>query len=158
MRHVFAAFAAVVVLLGGAVLSASSASADVGVQTYELDYASPASGEPPVAGTLCDSQLLRVCFAKYGDVWWVKDTTNDGYYNLELQWENRLFDGSAWFLYREGSCTSQLGYNNYGTCNKDYYESSSLNKWDSYGSQVRFRPCTGASSCGSWSSWIDNDA
>lgn len=83
MRQLFTTCAIVMLLISSLTLATTSASTAAGVMEYELDYANQASGEPPFTAK-CDGPALRVCFAKYGDVWWVKDTTNDGYYNLEL--------------------------------------------------------------------------
>ncbi|MGW1958359.1 hypothetical protein ACWCPI_37370 [Streptomyces sp. NPDC001920] len=118
----------------------------------EIDYA--VAGSPPSDRICTSAQGSTGCFRKYGDQWWVLDT--DSPYAAIVNWENQLWDGASWRSYRNGNCENLLGEGNWGVCNKDYYENSSLNAYGSYGSRLRWRAC-GVFGCSSWTSWTLNN-
>ncbi|WP_329375092.1 hypothetical protein [Streptomyces sp. NBC_01483] len=115
-------------------------------------------------GTICgpsDTFGNQACFRKNGDQWFVYDGSED-LLSPEAEWQNRLAydNGNTWQnspIYRSGSCENLWPAGNWGVCNKDYYESSSLNKIGGHGSQVRFRLCPNRDFCSGWSGWIDNN-
>ncbi|MFF3751859.1 hypothetical protein ACFYYH_15600 [Streptomyces sp. NPDC002018] len=74
-----------------------------------------------------------------------------------MDWQNELWDGQYWLAYRSGSCSaSQLNTGQWGVCNKDLYENTSINHYEGRGSKVRWRivACT---SIGEWSPWHANN-
>ncbi len=77
----------------------------------------PPSGMPSVSITGADTR-----FRGKGDEWWVKDTSRDGY-SAVARWWNYLADGT---LHRQGACKNSMGYGDWGICNKDYSESSTV--------------------------------
>jgi hypothetical protein len=77
---------------------------------------SPPSGLPCIATT-----GAIACYQEYGDRWWVKDTALDSA-SAEAVWENYR-NGR---LYRSGICRNSLGNGNWGVCNKNYYEDSTI--------------------------------
>lgn len=125
MRMLLPAVAALLLALMPATASAAPepAAADrggVSAAEYELDIAK--AGTPPSSGLNCRSITgARVCFEHYGDKWWVRDTASDGASAVVL-WDNYR-NGS---LYRQGECQNRLGSGNWGVCNKNYYEDSTL--------------------------------
>ncbi|MFJ8795802.1 hypothetical protein [Streptomyces sp. NPDC102462] len=133
----------------------NSASADDEGSEYAAWYSvGPAAPE----GTICGPSDLdgnRACFRKNGDQWFIYDGSAGGWPSVD--WENQLVDKDGiWHSYRSGECVNPWPYDNWGVCNKDYYESSTLNKLGGRGSQVRFRLCQDGG-CTRWSAWIDNN-
>ncbi|MDN0201220.1 hypothetical protein [Streptomyces sp. S.PNR 29] len=127
---------------------------------YSADAAFP-------SGTICvpgDSVGNQACFRKNGDQWFVYDGEAD-LLSPYVNWQNRLSydNGSTWqsIPYRSGKCRNSWPNGNWGVCNKDFYESSSLNKIGGHGSQVRFQLCLTSgfdgNGCYAWSNWIDNN-
>jgi len=115
----------------------------------------------PEAGYI---MTAKGCFTKYGDVWHILDAAVDGQQTF-IYWENWLWNGSSWKPYRSGWCNNDLGGNNWGKCNKDYYESSSTNYYGGKGSRLRFQVCRRnfvGTNCTPGSidgaAWINNDA
>ncbi|MEV4624775.1 hypothetical protein AB0J90_00595 [Micromonospora sp. NPDC049523] len=146
MRRLLAIIATAAALVVGGAIAPTAASA----AAYEANYAVSASY---IQGDCIGTQELDGCFKKYGDQWgsqsWSSGTTR-------LEWQNQLWNGSRWVLYREGVCINNLGLGEPGVCNKDYYEDSSLNAYGSYGSRVRMSLCN--TTCSGWSSWLYNNA
>ncbi|MEV5084528.1 hypothetical protein AB0K74_39105 [Streptomyces sp. NPDC056159] len=96
------------------------------------------------------------CFRKYGDQFWVRNWDSPKV-SLEVRWQNELWDGQRWQLYRLGTCSAyQLNTGQWGVCNKDFYENTSTNAYKSQGSRVRWQIVTGTT-FGAWSSWHLND-
>lgn len=152
MRRLLSVLAAATMLMVGVAVAPTAASAAperaVTVAAYETNYA-VSSG--PSWGSCIRIQELDACFEKYGDQWGISAWTNS---TVRLQWQNQLWNGSGWVLYREGQCISNLGVG-HGVCNKDYYEDSSTNYYGYTGSRLRWQAC--ASSCSSWTSWTYNN-
>jgi hypothetical protein len=89
---------------------------------YETDYA--VAGTPPSGELLlCDALRVgvKVCFEVSGDRWWVLDNDSDGL-SAVVEWENHR-DGS---LYRKGRCVNSHSAGTWASCNKNYYEDSTL--------------------------------
>jgi hypothetical protein len=104
----------------------------------------------------CDEDNLgNVCFEFYGDRWWIHDIVHDNG-ELYLDWQNQLWDGSGWVTYRHGRCVATVE-DSWRVCNKDYYEQTSSNYYDHYGSRVRWRMCDWQDYCWSWTPWYNND-
>lgn len=124
--------------------------------TWETDYVSP--GEVACAGILsAPSSDGWVCFQPYGDVWMVSTSPTDSG-RISVQWENRLRNASgAWVTYRTGQCINDLGRDQIGVCNKDYYENSSYNALGGYGSMIRYKACTSVA-CTNFLPWQYNNA
>ncbi|MEU2427481.1 hypothetical protein ABZ619_41960 [Streptomyces sp. NPDC007851] len=116
----------------------------------------------PGAGAFGSDDCISItggeaCFQKYGDVMWVKDTLSDGY-PANGDYENYLWNGSSWQLYRFGDCVNHLTAGHWGYCNKDFYEDSTYpNAYGSKGSGIRLFVC-GNGSCPDDYKWIRNDA
>ncbi|WP_028662054.1 hypothetical protein [Saccharomonospora saliphila] len=95
-------------------------SVDTAAADYELNYA--VAGSPAGADLVCGSvNAVQVCYQAYGDRWWIRDTAADGA-SAAVDWDNYR-NGS---LYREGMCVNSLGQGQWGQCNKNYYEDSTL--------------------------------
>ncbi|MGJ7908063.1 hypothetical protein ACOQFL_16480 [Actinopolyspora sp. H202] len=95
----------------------------------ELNYA-VAGNLPPRSELVCHSvPAVEICYEAAGDHWWVQDQASDGA-SAVVYWEN-LRSGS---LYRSGFCVNSLSSGQWGQCNKNYYENSTLNgfpcTWD----------------------------
>ncbi|EID52706.1 hypothetical protein [Saccharomonospora xinjiangensis] len=125
IRVLLPAVAALILALLPATASAGQESPAAGedrvsVNAYELDLA--VAGTPPSSGLVCKSVTgAYACFEHYGDKWWVKDTATDGASAVVI-WDNYR-NGS---LYRQGECQNRLGSGQWGVCNKNYYEDSTL--------------------------------
>jgi hypothetical protein len=148
-------------ITGAASAAVLALAAPVQAATYEWNTAT--AGSPP-SGMRCVSMTgAEACFEKNGDRWWVRDTASDSH-SATASWENDLFDGIQWRLYRQGSCVNKLGYGRWGACNKDYYESGSTNELGGKGSQLDWQACVYDSADGSWHgcstdiAWVDNNA
>ncbi|HEX6345157.1 hypothetical protein [Umezawaea sp.] len=90
---------------------------------YEIDDG--VLGTPPSDEVLqCDvpRPAVYVCFEPSGDRWWVLDSDSDGKSAI-VDWEN--FRGGS--LYRNGRCVNSHGSGTWASCNKNYYEDSTLN-------------------------------
>jgi hypothetical protein len=87
--------------------------------TLEIDRAK--KGTYPGGLSCVTVTGAQACFEAYGDKWWVKDTVADGA-SAVVYWDNYR-NGS---LYRIGRCENRLGSGNWGVCNKNYYEGSTL--------------------------------
>ncbi|MGI5145864.1 hypothetical protein ACQEVC_05600 [Plantactinospora sp. CA-294935] len=109
-------------------------------------------------------QAAKGCFTRYGDIWRIQDSLFNGDETF-IYWENWLLDGTTWRPYRHGECNNNLDSPNWGQCNKDLYESSSVNYYGSKGSRVRFQVCNRdilGNRCNpsdiSQAPWINNNA
>ena len=80
-----------------------------------------ASGPPPQTTTCASTTGALACYYQASDTWYVQDTAADGA-SAEARWENYR-NG---VLYRSGICRNSLGNGNWGACNKNYYEDSTL--------------------------------
>ena len=87
----------------------------------EFNRAEP-SGPPPSTVPCAVTTGARACFQAYGDRWWVQDTAPDSA-SAEARWRNYHSDGS---LHRLGVCRNSLGNGNWGVCNKNYNEGTSI--------------------------------
>jgi hypothetical protein len=127
------------------------------LRPYETNTAVPAANGFPDDFD-CDELVGWACFEYYGDRLWVMDELDDNG-SLDLQWQNQLWTGSKWDLYRHGSCITDYTYPLYEwqTCNKDFYESSSTNYYGAQGSRVRWRVCDPYDYCYAWTSWHNNN-
>lgn len=107
-------------LIAGLLGFASSASA----ATWERDVAR--AGTAPSTKTCVSTTGANACWHADGDVWWVKDTSGNGY-AAEARWyEYTTSDGTNYYLHRNGACVNGLGTGHWGACNKDYQESGML--------------------------------
>jgi hypothetical protein len=114
--------------------------------------------------SLSFDKVAKGCFTISEDKWSIQDSLADGDQTF-IYWENWLWNGSSWKPYRYGECSNALGAPNWGACDKDYYESSSTNYYNSKGSRIRFQTCrrdlvNTACTPGSISDapWINNNA
>ncbi|MFB7496620.1 hypothetical protein ACFC09_18360 [Streptomyces sp. NPDC056161] len=121
----------------------------VGAQVHPYEWDTAEAGSPPSGMACVDLTGSTACFQKYGDKWWVKDTDPDGH-SATASWKNTLWNGSAWILYRQGSCVNKLGAGKWGVCNKDYYEQSSKNYYGYPGSSLAWQACIYDSTAGTW--------
>lgn len=124
-------------------------SADASLNPYEWDTA--VAGTPPqdFSGGCVTMTGAKACFEKNGDKWWVLDTVGDGH-SATASWENWLYDGVEWVVWRSGSCVNKLGKGNWGVCNKEYYENSTINVYGFAGSEVFWEACIYDSANGTW--------
>jgi len=100
---------------------ASPASAD---PTWERDMAK--AGTPPSIKTCVSTTGANGCWHANGDVWWVKDTSANGY-AAETRWyELTPASDGNYYLHRNGACVNGLGSGHWGACNKDYQENGIL--------------------------------
>jgi len=100
---------------------------DVGAAALEVNYA-VAGSLPPRSELSCHwRSAVEICYEAYGDRWWVQDQDADGA-SAAVHW----FNYRSGSLYRTGLCVNSLGNGEWGQCNKNYYENSTL-----YGN-----PCT----------------
>jgi hypothetical protein len=119
----------------------------------EVDTA--VAGTPPAfsANECTNNNVTKVCFEPHGDKVWVLDLASDGNAASGL-WENYLWNGGAWQLYRQGMCMNKLSYGHWGVCNKDFYEdSTNPNAYGSKGSGLRIYACALCDPA-----WIRNNA
>lgn len=130
----------------------------------ETDIATAVSSVPSDAQTHCRVLINEAagCFRKYGDSWYVQDEGADGLQTY-VKWTNQLYNSSGnWVNYRTGTCHNQLGAYNWGVCNKDYYEDSSVNALGGVGSRVSFEVCVDgviSDTCVAYAGgWVYNDA
>lgn len=86
--------------------------------------------------------LAKGCFKKHGDYFFVKDHAKDGY-SVYVQWINQLPRSSGrWATYRSGRCEFFGGNDNWGQCNKNFYENSTdPNAFGTKGSRIKFKVC-----------------
>jgi hypothetical protein len=126
---------------------------------------------PPVSMDVCMSgtkdgaefNTALGCFKKHGDKIYVKDKAADGF-SVYVKWQNQLRNSDGnWRLYREGRCTSTLGWDKWGVCDKNFYEhSTSPNAKGGQGSRVRIKTCMAIKhfpdDCTNWSTWRLNNA
>ncbi|MGW4466166.1 hypothetical protein [Micromonospora sp. NPDC004704] len=147
MRRLLAIIGTTAMLMVGILVVPTAASA----ADYETDYVVPTT--TPIVGPCLVIQEAEGCFKEYGDQWSIRSWTSG---TVRVEWQNQLWDGSQWVLYRIGGCISNLGYGQSGVCNKDYYESSSRNYFGSYGSRIRWSTC--APTCSGWGTWVNNNS
>ncbi|WP_019854254.1 hypothetical protein [Actinopolyspora mortivallis] len=125
----FSGTAMAIALLGAAPAAASESpdfrqpqggGATQAAPDYEWNKASP--GTPP-SGIPCSEPIpgAIACFEPYGDKYWVKDTVADGH-SAAADWDN--YRNGNW--YRQGGCVNSLGKGNWGVCNKNHYEDSTV--------------------------------
>jgi len=127
LRAVMAVLVALLgsVLVGAAPASASSSRAAPIDPLYEWNIAKRAN---PPAGLICPT--LRVggenrvfaCFERDGDKIWVLDTGRGDGRSATGAWKNYV-NGR---LYRHGACVNKLGTGNWGVCDKNMRESSTI--------------------------------
>lgn len=129
--------------------------------SYEWDTATV--GSPPSGMTCVSMTGAKACFEKYGDKWWVEDTAGD-YHSATASWQNYLWDGSNYRLYRQGSCVNKEKAGTWAVCNKDYFEFDSVNTYGARGSILVWQACVYDSGTGDWygcstnTTGVDNDA
>jgi hypothetical protein len=88
---------------------------------YEINYGTQ-GGTPPGSAVCADAKVdVRVCYERGGDKWWVQDRKAD-HKSAVVEWANYR-NGS---LYRYGRCVNSHEAGSWATCNKNYYEDSSL--------------------------------
>ncbi|MEJ3747443.1 hypothetical protein WEI85_29670 [Actinomycetes bacterium KLBMP 9797] len=121
---------------------------------YAVDSGQIGSQANPTGSMTCQAhQGATACFEKYGDKLWINNSDLDPRHTRN-EWENWLWSGSEWILYRWGECLDN-GVGWY-VCNKDFYENSSVNYLGEKGSHIFWRACEyGQSSgwtCGGWRS------
>ncbi|MEU4659480.1 hypothetical protein AB0G32_37055 [Streptomyces sp. NPDC023723] len=156
LRSAAMALGAALSLVAAPLLTSGTASA----VAWEQDYATPYAGDNPGCDYLSPGpQDSLACFVKYGDVLGV--TYSDWFgdpMRTSVQWTNRLKNASGqWVTYRQGECFNDNGFSSYwSVCNKDFYESSSLNALGGRGSQLQIKACR-LGVCASPSAWIDNN-
>lgn len=155
-RSAVTALGAVLTLLTTLLFTSGTASA----VTWEEDWAVPYDRDNPGCDNVAvgPNAMVHACFVKYGDVLGV---TSDGWgegARTSIQWSNRLKNRSgSWVLYRQGECFNDNGdLWDWSVCNKNFYESSSLNDLDGRGSQLSFKACR-EGRCGNPTGWVNND-
>ena len=106
---------------------------------------------PPNVGTGY-RHAVDACFEKYGDRLTVLDIARLSWGdpgNAWIQWTNELRDsGGVWRYYRSGECWLR-GTTTEGHCNKDFYENSTKNAKNGYGSRIILKACHSFHGCGS---------
>ncbi|MEU9465019.1 hypothetical protein [Streptomyces sp. NPDC048312] len=129
--------------------------------TWEENYASPIFEDNPGCDVVSPGSTGgHACFVKYGDVLGVTYLAWEGEpVRTSVQWTNRLKNAAgAWVTYRQGECFNDNGFaSDWAVCNKDFYESSSVNALGGKGSQISIKFCR-KGVCVSPSGWINNDA
>jgi hypothetical protein len=138
--------------IGYAGLSASDASAASTTDGFQW----ATKGTPPSGLSGCTTGYeVEICFQKYGDKVWVRNTSllyaEYGHYSNWLRDNN-----SNWVFWRNGDCG--VDFNGWGYCNKDMYEDSSHNALGGYGSGIRLYPCDFEFGCTSYYTWVRNNA
>jgi hypothetical protein len=113
------------------------------VSAYEWNTAASWS-----APSLPDSDCItmtgaKACFEPHGDYLWVEDTKADGH-SATATWNNYIYTGSSWELWRQGSCVNKLGAGTWGLCNKDFDE------YSEDGSYIDLYACVYDSGDGTW--------
>jgi hypothetical protein len=154
---VMAAAASILALAPPAAASAppAAASAPSVLAGGDDGVAIAVAGSP---GGIYDSDCITVtggiaCFQRYGDKIWVEHTGSKA---AAASYENHLWDGNSWELYRWGQCWNSLAVGKWGYCNKDFYEDQTKpNAYGSKGSGIRLYICL--STCGSDNIWVRND-
>lgn len=106
---------------------------------------------------LAGNWVSTACFEPYGDKIWVYDARSDGH-AADGYWMNWLVDGTTgkWTAYRDGDCWNSLTAGHWGYCNKDFYENSSLNYYNGYGSGIRIYAQTSVTISDTYQ-WVVND-
>lgn len=100
----------------------AGASVNAAAVDTEWDFA-VAGTLPPRSQLVCRSTTpVEICWEKAGDKWWVQDQDSTDHASTGVSWRNER-NGS---LYRKGYCITSLGKGNWGYCNKNYYEDSTL--------------------------------
>ena len=153
MRFIGVAVAAAASIL--ALASPAAASMPSAAASGDDGIAIAVAGSP---GGIYDSDCITAtggiaCFQRYGDKIWVKHTGS----NLAAAtYENYLWDGNSWELYRWGHCWNTLAVGEWGYCNKDFYEDqTNPNAYGDKGSGIRLYVCL--STCSSSYVWIRNN-
>jgi hypothetical protein len=165
MRRLRFSISAALVAAASIVALASPAVASTPAPPAASMPAAVVSGDDGVAiavagtpGGIYDSDCMTVtggiaCFQRYGDKVWVKHTGSTA---AAASYENYLWDGGAWSLYRWGYCYNSLAAGKWGYCNKDFYEDqTNPNAYGSKGSGVRLYVCL--SSCSAGYVWVRNN-
>ncbi|MFI6289600.1 hypothetical protein ACIBCM_33515 [Streptomyces sp. NPDC051018] len=127
------------------------------VPTWEEDWITLASDRNcDYIATAPNSGASTVCFEKNGDKLWVKsfDSLNA---RISMQWWNEIRTASGWELHRHGECFNDSGQHALGSCNKDFYEHSTVRPDGGHGSRIRFKACR-LGTCSGVTPWINNDA
>ncbi len=134
-----------------AVLGLVSVAAMLSAGLVGASPASASTGDTAVAGgppTFNDSDGCAetassiACFQTSGDKIWVYDFSADGLAAAGY-WSNYLRDSAGnWVGYRTGECVNHLGAGHWGYCNYDFYEDTTHNPYDGYGSGVNVYPLT----------------
>ncbi len=127
-----------------AMLSAMLAGASPASASTDGDQSAKAGSPPSFGnGTCAVVAGSEVCFEPYGDKIWVFDATLADGKAAAAYWQNYLKDSAGnWVAYRTGECINHLGAGHWGYCNYDFYEDTTHNPYDGYGSGVRLYPLT----------------
>jgi hypothetical protein len=154
MRKSLVAFAVGAALVGSGMMAAPAAAA---APALEVDHAQYLIGAPPsgvVDAKYCssDGDAAHACFERHGDVIWVENNVGA---DVEVYWSNWLRNAAgAWVEYRRGQCIADaLGWS---YCNKDFYEDTTYNEKNGYGSGIRVYACAG--DCDQNYQWVRNNA
>lgn len=88
----------------------------------DYEYDNGVQGTPP-ATFLCADPVpeVRVCYERGGDKWWVQDRKAD-HKSAIVEWANYRNNS----LYRTGRCVNSHEAGSWASCNKNYYEDSTL--------------------------------
>ena len=133
---------------------ATPASADVADASRSSEFDQSSTGSAPSDRICVSYATASACFKKYGDQIWVRDTEWSEHPQAIGEWENWLFDGSQWNLYRKGYCY-RLYETDWGVCNKDFYEDTTTNYFGGQGSRIYWRACS-FDGCSAWTN-VRND-
>ena len=113
------------------------------VSAYEWNTAASWSA-PSLPDTDCITMTgAKACFEPHGDYLWVEDTKADGH-SATATWNNYIYTGSSWQLWRQGSCVNKLGTGKWGLCNKEFDE------YSDDGSYIDLYACVYDAGDGSW--------
>lgn len=135
---------ATVLAAGSGIALAATFALAAPAQAASYEWNTASAGSPPSGMTCVSMTGAKACFEKYGDKWWVEDTSADGH-SATASWQNWLNTSDRYYEYRTGSCVNKLGAGHWGVCNKDYYEDTSSRR-----SLMKWQACVYDSADGTW--------
>jgi hypothetical protein len=136
MKRGMISVAAATVAMLTAVVFGAAAPAQA-APTYEWNTAAAASYTSAIQDMPCVSLTgAQACWQQNGDDMWVYDSEPDGN-SATFSWYNYNKAGT---LVRQGSCVNKRGAYNWGKCNKDFAE----------GTSIEFFACNYRQSTGDW--------
>ncbi|USX50487.1 hypothetical protein [Lentzea sp. HUAS12] len=102
------------------VLAPGTAMAAPDWENNEAVQGTPPSSEYLICADTIEAKVW-VCYEIHGDRWWVYDNDADSA-SATVEWKN--YRGGS--LYRQGRCINGHGAGTWASCNKNYYEDSTV--------------------------------